>query len=328
MGVSRASAAFLALVIGAMLVAASVAAQTATGTSGSPAVQTATSTGTTGTTTGGQPLLTQPSVAEKAPDKAVELQLEWEKAEIERDRHQLEERKFNERDPQWERLFSSPGVAALITSLLAIVMYWLFTKPLEEKKLRDAVDTAVLGYVSKLEELESQRDRLWDEVVIARSTWLLEKRADAYKALWGKLEALSLYPLPFDFKYSDAAGVQEALKEWYFGGGGMYLTLGDKASPRSRERYFALQRALVKLAKVTPANDPEMIPNGATVSAEDVEKDEAEADKFLGDEGTLPDDGFRRYRIIRALGSRLRSAIVEDLGTRGDLATKSLAKPS
>lgn len=283
----------------------------------------------------------QPSTGDKASKSASELQLEWAKVNIERARLDLEKRKFAEerarRPATWERLLSSPGAGAFVTGLLGIMLFCFFSKPWEGKKLKtelknqrekldaehgNELEKLDVGHANELKKLETehraQRERLWDELAIERNTSLLKKRTEVYQGLWSYLAQLPLYPLPLpdEFTYERAKDLQKALRKWYFDGGGMYLTLKRGVLAGSRARYFALQRALVLLSQERVDGTRPMVQADDSLSPDEAKQDECDSETFLQDRQPLPSDDFGRYRKLRALGSLLRTAIIQDLGTR------------
>lgn len=297
------------------------------------------------TSTGAAPSATAASPApraraSKSPKGAqAELKLQRDKLLLERDRLNFEASKFEDeqlyRPSAFERWFSSSAAGALITGVLGMLLFRFLTKPWEQKKFEEAERTArgklEADHQNERQRLEAERERMWDEVAISRSTTLLTKRTDAYTKLWGHLAKLSLYPLPDEFSYENAKEIQEQLKTWYFSGSGMYLMLEpqDRIGSKqkrigSRSRYFALQRALrfVSQAKAPGELQQVMIPPGASISEQEVKEDEKSANEFSTGEVGMPDGDFERYRMIRALGSLLRTAMVEDLGTRNSLAER------
>jgi hypothetical protein len=105
---------------------------------------------------------------------------------------------------------------------------------------------------------------------------LRELRIAAYKALWKELEDLAKYGRAEPLSRSQAQQLSISLRTWYFETGGLFL------SQETRRDYFALLDGL----EVVPRRTNEQI-----LSEED--------DEFL-----------------RVLGSRLRTAMTRDVGTR------------
>jgi hypothetical protein len=104
---------------------------------------------------------------------------------------------------------------------------------------------------------------------------LRDLRIGAYKDLWQKLELLAKYGRPNPLAKSEAQGLRDDLRNWYFRTGGLVL------STQTRQDYFALLDALELV----------IVASDKTVGGRD--------DEFL-----------------RVLGSRLRTAMTRDVGTR------------
>lgn len=101
-------------------------------------------------------------------------------------------------------------------------------------------------------------------------------RIDAYKDLWKRLDALAKYGRPQTLASDDAQALGRSLREWYFEVGGIFL------SRQTRSDYFALQDAIEELAPPSTS-------------------------RAFG----KADDDF-----LRVLGSRLRTGMTRDVGTR------------
>lgn len=105
---------------------------------------------------------------------------------------------------------------------------------------------------------------------------LRDLRIDVYKVLWKELESLAKYARPEPLSKSQAQQLAITLRTWYFETGGLFL------SQDTRRDYFALLDGL----EVVPRRTDEPIL-------------EEEDDEFL-----------------RVLGSRLRTGMTRDVGTR------------
>ena len=116
---------------------------------------------------------------------------------------------------------------------------------------------------------------------------LRRRRIDTYSELWKLLEPLAYWSPPRPLTYGGIAQVSQALRSWYFGSGGLFL------SHKTRAPYFNLQESLTKLSEARPTYD-------TTVLDED------------------------SHEVLKALGSRLRTATTEDVATRVE---PSLAGP-
>jgi hypothetical protein len=106
---------------------------------------------------------------------------------------------------------------------------------------------------------------------------LRRRRIDTYAELWKLLEPLAYWSAPQPLTYARLAPLSKALRSWYFGSGGLFL------SQKTRAPYFNLQESLTRLS-----------------------------DKALGDAELEPDT----REIVKALASRLRTATTENVATR------------
>jgi hypothetical protein len=116
---------------------------------------------------------------------------------------------------------------------------------------------------------------------------LRRRRIDTYTELWKLLEPLAYWSPPRQLTYGGLGQLSKALRSWYFGSGGLFL------SRKTRAPYFNLQEALTRLSDGRPADDSTVL-------------DEAS------------------HEVLKGLGSRLRTATTEDVATRVD---PSLAGP-
>jgi hypothetical protein len=109
---------------------------------------------------------------------------------------------------------------------------------------------------------------------------LRERRISAYQDLWKRLEPLSKY-VPAAFSHADAEGLAESLRTWYFHDGGLFL------STAARNDCFALQDILRYIIDGWGWETPDKL--NLTPAARE---------------------------ILRAYGSRLRTGLTLDVGTR------------
>ena len=107
-------------------------------------------------------------------------------------------------------------------------------------------------------------------------TSLRDLRLEAYRELWKDLEPLAKYARPEALTRNEARKLAGTLRTWYFETGGIVL------SHRTRQDYFAL---LDGLENVTAGVGPKRL-------------------------GTADDE------FLRVLGSRLRTGMTVDVGTR------------
>jgi hypothetical protein len=226
--------------------------------------------------------------------------------EVERNRLQLDRERFqderNRRDAEAKRAEDKPGFWATVIG----------------SSLVGAVVAGAFSLLGLMVERRQKRGEMWDELVLARSTELAKNRMDKYTQLWGQLKWLSLYPLPKGLHTTEIASIHDELRKWYFDhGGGMFLSLDHGGQPGSRTRYLALQSALKRICDEVAGKPSVLVSETDKLTSEEARQDEDQYDAFRA-ESPLPAfvSGFARYRFVRALGSRLRSAIIEDLGTR------------
>ena len=108
---------------------------------------------------------------------------------------------------------------------------------------------------------------------------LREERIAAYQQLWGCFEPLAFYSPPGPVRFKTVRDISKTMREWYFTKGGLFL------STEARDVYFRLQRELTKTAQLR---------------------------------GVRTDDelDFDRREHIKALASRLRTQMSEDVKTR------------
>ncbi|MCR6489032.1 hypothetical protein M8542_40010 [Amycolatopsis sp. OK19-0408] len=105
---------------------------------------------------------------------------------------------------------------------------------------------------------------------------LRSQRLKAYAELWSWTQSFSRYR-PTAVTGDGAAELIDRLTDWYFQGGGMYL------SAAAREKYFAFMNSLKKAAERT------------------------------GSDGAL---GTVDFRVLQRRTSELRTQITKDVGTR------------
>jgi hypothetical protein len=108
---------------------------------------------------------------------------------------------------------------------------------------------------------------------------LRKHRIDAYRRLWRHMEPLADYSPPAKLTYERLAKLSVALRAWYFHEGGLFLSI------KTRGPYFNLQQALTELS----------------------------AGHRGGARKELDPD---TSRIVRTLGSRLRTTTTDDVATR------------
>ena len=108
---------------------------------------------------------------------------------------------------------------------------------------------------------------------------LRTERLKHYTELWSLTERLAKYSRPAPVTIAVLRLLSAELRDWYFKKGGLFM------SQRTRDAYFALQDALKETI-------------GASVRNDDYQLQEAE------------------FEGIRKMGSRLRTAMTADVGSR------------
>lgn len=105
---------------------------------------------------------------------------------------------------------------------------------------------------------------------------LRDSRIKVYKTLWKKMELLPKWPKSTNVTYEKLNNFSVELKDWYFDGGGMYL------SEKARKAYGNLQEVVSNVVG-------------------------------KGKEGTITDD---EYKLVRGKCGLLRTEITKDLQSR------------
>ena len=122
---------------------------------------------------------------------------------------------------------------------------------------------------------------------------LRQKRIDVYADLWRLLEPLAKYARTSPLSGSDVDALAASLREWYFQKGGLFL------STTARTDYFALQDATARLAEGWGQNAIPRLAEGWGWKSPDRRE--------------LTDAAWEQLRIS---GSRLRTSLTRDVGTR------------
>ena len=122
--------------------------------------------------------------------------------------------------------------------------------------------------------------KIREELVAKYDQELRAERVKQYTLLWNATEPLAKYAAPGPVTVARLHQLAIALRQWYFGGGGMFL------SDRARDSYFALQDSIAAASIGT---------TGQSVD-----------DKVSGDQETA----------IRKASSRLRTILTADVGSR------------
>lgn len=110
---------------------------------------------------------------------------------------------------------------------------------------------------------------------------LRDARLRVYQSLWGSLEPLAMFSRPAPVTFQTVKGLSAELRRWYFAEGGLYL------SDATRDVYFELQD---KIGHVIEDPAKARSPNGELDS--------------------------ETFEMLRKAGSRVRTAMAADVGTR------------
>jgi hypothetical protein len=131
-----------------------------------------------------------------------------------------------------------------------------------------------------------------NKLVLDYDADLREKRIAVYTDLWCRLEPLAKYVSKTSFSYADATDLAKSLQSWYFEKGGLFL------STATREDYFALQDTLRRIIHGWGWESP---------SCESLTS------------------ATREH--LRTHGSRLRTGLIRDVGSRARPKMKSNIEP-
>jgi hypothetical protein len=124
---------------------------------------------------------------------------------------------------------------------------------------------------------------------------LRDLRIGVYKKLWTELQPLAKYSrAKEELSFADARRLSAALRTWYFEEGGLFL------SGPTRSDYFALQDGLLEVTGARGTADGD------------------------GDGQELTDAEFE---FLRVLGSRVRTGMTRDVGTRRTFVFRRVDAP-
>lgn len=151
-----------------------------------------------------------------------------------------------------------------------------------------------------------------------------EKRLDLYPLLVKACAPLALYfPVHASVGPKECQAMGQAMSEWYFGAGGLLLSV------ESRDAYFKLARALTLASladnlksPVYPNDAPEICKERVDTYREKLrmvaDLDDVENWSFggAGSERNDASDRFRDFVFLQQLSSRLRTSLSEDLRSR------------
>jgi len=160
--------------------------------------------------------------------------------------------------------------------------------------MSDAITTAVISALAGVIGLGVSyvgfQQRIKKDLEAKYDASLRGLRLDVYKRLWSLLKTLALFGRAGYPNQAQLEAFAESLRDWYFDEGGLYM------SENTRDAYFRLQRALRALHGSSRWHS-------AGLSALD-------ADSF---------------EHLRRIGSRLRTLLTLDVGTRNPFAFDSNA---
>jgi hypothetical protein len=122
--------------------------------------------------------------------------------------------------------------------------------------------------------------KIREELVAKYDQELRAERVKQYTLLWHATEPLAKYSAPAPVTVASLHQLAIALRQWYFGGGGMFL------SDRARDAYFALQDSIAAASTSPPSAS-------------------ADGDAAVDSEPA-----------IRKASSRLRTVLTADVGSR------------
>lgn len=112
------------------------------------------------------------------------------------------------------------------------------------------VSGAVLAYVTAVVKFRKDLEAEFDKD-------LRERRLGAYEKLWATLESLARYDLPEPLTPYVLSKVTEAMRQWYFQSGGLYL------SDDTRKVYFTLKDAIQRVVNNSALERDAEIPGWA-----------------------------------------------------------------
>ncbi|GAX60126.1 Mg2+ and Co2+ transporter [Candidatus Scalindua japonica] len=158
------------------------------------------------------------------------------------------------------------------------------------------------------------------ELQIEYDKELRKERIVHYKELWKELKPLAKYPEPEPLTHDNVKSLAVSLKDWYFTGGGLFLSAG------TRERYFDLQDGFKILLQKQAKNWPFDSQKPPLVTLKDYlerPQDWICPDTLLQIAESILDPMCKTIPIknvahLQKLGSSLRTSITDDVLTRQD----------
>jgi hypothetical protein len=128
----------------------------------------------------------------------------------------------------WEGILGALGGYAVFIGLGV-----LFARKVVEK----VVETTAKGFESAYTRAENAHKKQL-EIAGSIDLDLRQRRIGAYQEMWARTSLLPMWPRAKNVTYEKLNELSEALRDWYFGSGGMYL------SAKTRETYGDLQQAI------------------------------------------------------------------------------------
>ena len=116
----------------------------------------------------------------------------------------------------WGSIVGAAGGSAVVTVLGVIFA---------QRILEGLVDAGTKRIESTLTKAEETHKKML-ELAGGIDLDLREKRKNAYLVIWGKMRLLPKWPRASGITYDDLRKLSEEFREWYFDGGGMYLSTG------------------------------------------------------------------------------------------------------
>ncbi len=141
---------------------------------------------------------------------------------------------------------------------------------------------------------------------------LREERIEEFSRLWRHMELLALYFPPEPVTGESLTRLGSDLRSWYFSKGGLYLT------QRCREAYFALLWAITIVANGVEDPSRNMLRPGLQLNPSEAHEDEQRYGGFRAGDPLPADvgDPWMQYRFVRAIASRLRTALTVEVESR------------
>lgn len=133
----------------------------------------------------------------------------------------------------WDGLVGVVGGSAVFAA---------FGVPFAQKVVEKVVETTSKGFESAFVRAEeAHRKQL--EIAGSIDLDLRQRRITVYQEMWGRTSLLPKWPRATNVTYEKLTALSEALRDWYFNSGGMYL------STKGRDAYGHLQDAILAVCK-------------------------------------------------------------------------------